>query len=115
MMKKSKKAFDVDGWSHVIIEGYCFINLAYRSAHSKYLYTLDGDFEKMDRIPNPDYDPDVKPGKPPKYCERRICNACLGKNGKMCPHFSFGDIDDDFAKAFSKMSRKFYKEVKSNT
>ena len=59
------------GWSHIILEGFCFRKLG--NTKSKYLYkVVDNDTFKTEKIPNPHYDPNYKTPKKPKYC--MICN-----------------------------------------
>ncbi len=59
------KPFEVKGWSHIMIEGYCTINQEYHSKHSKWVYGWKGNKNPEDRgkKPNPEYDPNVKPNK----------------------------------------------------
>lgn len=115
--------FKVKGWSHIIIEGYCFINQSYEHKKSKYIYTIKTggeDVEKWSKDqfnpknwikePNPDYDPTVKPDKKPEYCTGHVSIACL-RDGNICPHFNFCGIEDKLRKKFSELFKEYYKEA----
>jgi len=88
---------DLNYWTYIVIEGYCMINTDYNSKHSKYTYELldldknDGEF-KTKKLPNPDYDPNIKRPNPPNFCTRRICYDCLAKE---CEYFAYADGGKD--------------------
>jgi hypothetical protein len=116
-------AFKVNGWSHLIIEGYCFINNDYRQKKSKYIYTIPTNGEDVEKWskdkfnpknwikePNPKYDPTAKPDKKPEYCKGRVSIACL-RDGRACPHFNFCGIEDKLKKKFSEMFKEYYSET----
>ena len=114
--------FKVNEWTHLIIEGYCFINTDYEQKKGKYVYTIPTKGENVEkwgkdrfnpknwiREPNPDYSPKVKPDKKPEYCEGHVGIACL-RSGEMCPHFNYSSIEKELKKKFSKMFKEYYGE-----
>ena len=109
------KVFRVDSWNHVLVEGFCMINVDYDSKSSKWISKLKkvkmNKPLKWKKVPNPQYDPNVKPDEKPLHCKERVCIECLGHDGKgMCPYFAFSDVEKKIAKKFRKMTRNIYKD-----
>ena len=112
----SEDVFKVDGWNHILVEGYCGVNLDYFSKCSKHVYGWEGNKDPANRgeRPNPDYDPNVKPNEKPPWCKGHVGKACLGSDvpGKMCPYLAYGSVEKKVKKKFKKMIHEIYdKEV----
>jgi hypothetical protein len=82
------------------------INIHYQSTSSKVLITYAGGVRN--EIPNPDYDPSVKPDLKPVWCKGHVCMACLN-GGEMCKHLNYGTVEKKVRKRFRKLIRKIYK------
>jgi hypothetical protein len=115
-MSEKEEVFKVDGWNHILVEGYCCVNTDYFSKSSKYVYGWSGNKDPAARgeRPNPDYDPNAKPNEKPSWCKGHVCKACLESDVpvKMCPHLAYGSVGKIVKKKFRKMIHKIYdKEV----
>jgi hypothetical protein len=110
---KDKKVFKVDTWNHICIEGFCMVNTDYFSRSSKWVYGWKGnkDPKARGKLPNPHYDPNVKPNEKPDYCEGHVSIKCL-RSGVMCPHLAFSKVEDDLRKKFKKMVHKHFESDK---
>ncbi len=102
------KPFEVKGWSHIMIEGYCTINQEYHSKHSKWVYGWKGNKNPEDRgkKPNPEYDPNVKPNKKPKKCLGHISIECI-----KCRHLAYADIEPNLRAKISPVIKNYFDEV----
>lgn len=110
---KNNKVFKVDTWNHICIEGFCMVNTDYFSKSSKWVYGWKGNKDPASRgkLPNPQYDPNVKPNEKPDYCAGYVSIKCL-RSGVMCPHLAFAEAEDEIIKRFKKMTKEYYKEDK---
>ena len=95
-------------WTHIIIEAYC--GRKWSSCKSKYHYRVidtSKDILKTKKVPNPNYDPEYKTPRKPRYCKDEVCYTCLEKN---CPHLAFCNAEKDDYKIFSEVWEKKVKE-----
>jgi hypothetical protein len=101
------RVFKVDAWNHVLVEGFCMINVDYYNKRGKYMYIYPDlrDMKMKKRIANPEYDPSIKPDKKPTWCEGHVCTGCLN-GGNMCQHFNYGTPEKAVRKGFRKLIRK---------
>ena len=103
-MKEDKP---VDGWNHIILEGFCTRH--YSLSKDKYYYRVKStdDIFDTEKIKNPDYDPNYKVPKKPDYCPGRICNKCYDNE---CPHLAMASPDDKELKKIHKKVDEIYKD-----
>ena len=109
-------------WSFITIEGFCFIDIDYNRTKSKHMWefipTADCEFTTPDdatrdfmkafrKVPNPDYDPDVKRNPIPKFCKKHVCIACLENK---CEHLSFSEAEDAILKGVEEIHDKLVEE-----
>jgi len=75
------------GWNYIILEGYCGKDWEFSSKHGKHCYVFDADkdIEDWEKVPNTNYDPDVKKPEWPEYCKKHVCYTCYEKD---CPYFA---------------------------
>ena len=91
-MKKNPDTEDypaVDSWNYITVEGYCMLNMEYRTCHDRNNYRLNPD-RTLTRIKNERYDPKIKPDPFPDDCTRSVRSSCIA-----CRHFAWCDPDDE--------------------
>lgn len=101
--------FKVKTWNHILIEGFCMINVDHLAKSSKYIYGWEGnkDPEARGKLPNPNYDPDSKPDEKPEYCKTYVCEACI-QGSKLCEHLAWSGVEKKLKKKFKKLVKKEY-------
>ena len=107
-----KEIFKVSGWNHILIEGYCMVNMEYFRKCSKWLSTFDinKDIDDWEKTPNPDYDPNIKPNEKPSWCSGHVGISCLesDKPHKACPYLAHCEVEDDLKERFQEAVREIY-------
>lgn len=94
-------------WNHIILEGYC--TRKFSTKGDKYLYKLINTKElKTEKIENPEYDPNYKTPRKPRYCEDKICQTCYFKE---CPYLGTCDLPKNEYKKIMLFIDKMYKEI----
>ncbi|MDD5162846.1 MAG: hypothetical protein PHD95_01415 [Candidatus ainarchaeum sp.] len=88
------------------MEAYC--SRKWSTKKDKHLYKLvDSKSLKMEKEPNPNYDPNYKTPKKPSYCPNLPRYICLEKN---CHHLAYTDaLEGDYHfldKKYNKSKRK---------
>jgi hypothetical protein len=108
--------FKVKSWSHILIEGFCMINVDYEGKHSKWVYGWEGneDPTKRGKYPNPQYDKSAKPDKKPKYCKGHICPDCI-QESKLCPHLAYAPVEKELKDKFTTLVHEYFKEEDEKT
>ena len=104
-----EKPFRVSEWNHILIEGYCMINIDVDSKRSKYVYEWNTKTNKKTKKKNPSYDPTIKPDYPPPGCNGYVCMDCLSINDEKCKHFAYSNVEMGLKLRFHKMIRKYMK------
>lgn len=91
-------------WNHIIVEGFCAKNWEYRTKNSKWVYRWVPGSESFETIkePNPLYDPDMNKPKRPKYCQKKICSACI-----KCKYLAYSDVDEDLVMKIGEVISKY--------
>jgi hypothetical protein len=89
-------------WTHIILEGYCMRKISEKKG--KHIYKcIDTKKMKFEKEPNPNYDPNYKTPKKPKYCINIPIYTCLEKD---CPHFAYTNA---LEKDYLWMNKKYKK------
>lgn len=96
-------------WDHIIVEAYCGINIGKGLKGDKYHYQLKEDSLKsvgdlkFKKVLNPDYDPNFKPEKLPKFCEFKKKTECVPSNNCLfndCPFLSLCEVPSKHEEVF---------------
>jgi hypothetical protein len=107
-----EKVFKVEGWNHILVEGYCVVNADYFNKRPKYVYGWESneDPESRGKPPNPYYDPNIKTNEKPPWCNGHVGISCLESDvpHKMCPHLAYCGVEKKIKKKFQKMIHKMY-------
>ena len=82
----------MDEWTTISVEIYCCINLDYFRKHYPYNYEFDHNLppEEWKKIPNPEYEPDIKPNDWPENCKRELGIRCLE-----CEYVGYTEYDTE--------------------
>ena len=70
--------------------------------------------DDWEKVPNPEYDPEVKRNEIPGFCQRKVCYTCLEKE---CPYFAYSEFDDMSekpARVYAKHGGKNGRKTKGN-
>jgi hypothetical protein len=89
---KNERTF-AEVWTVIPIEGYCVVDMDWKRKREKYDYLMgdSDDPKEWEKVPNPDYDPDVKRNELPEFCKKKICFRCLEKG---CEYFAYAECTD---------------------
>lgn len=79
-------------WNHIILEGFCGKDWDYGLRKDEFCYVYDGEKKKngeliWKKIPNDQYDPNIRKPMRPSFCKKKICYTCL-KND--CEYLAYG-------------------------
>lgn len=88
-------------WTHIILEAHCLRKISIKK--DKYLHEIvNNEFIKTKRILNPDYDPNYRTPKEPRFCPGIPQYTCLEKN---CPYLGYTNADKEEYNFLSRLRK----------
>lgn len=78
------------GWDYIVLEGFCF-RCSSDEKH-KYVYEVESTNPwRTKQMPNPNFNPNYKTPRKPRYCKNKISNICYENE---CPHLGLATADN---------------------